>query len=160
MESALDIIKAVTVCTASIVGIITLIKGYREYTRTTKLKRIELYNEYRQKMVSDENVKAILNLLENSSKELRELPRIKRYKFIGYFEDIALIMNSGFIKPEIAHYMFAYYAKMCWHNEDFWHDINRESHYWRVFKEFVLKMEDLEKKNMTIPSNKELKYEL
>ncbi len=159
-EETINLIKAIALVLASIVGLITLIIGYIEYKRASKLKRIEIYNHYREKMNSDENVKTILKMLEDNNDEIENLPRINRFKFIGYFEDIALLMNSNYIKPEIVHYMFAYYAKMCWNNEKFWHDINRDSHYWRVFKEFVKKMEMLENNNMTIPNNKQLKFKL
>ncbi|MCA0132610.1 hypothetical protein [Winogradskyella alexanderae] len=155
-----NIIRTAAITIASGFGIFTFFRGYREFKRNIKIKRIELYNEYRDKMISDKNIKNILNLLEEDSPKIKELPRINRYKFIGYYEDIALLLNSKFIKPEIAHYMFAYYAKLCWANEDFWHDINRDSHYWRVFKEFVDKMQKLEENKMTISTNKELKFKL
>lgn len=69
-------------------------------------------------------------------------------------------MNTGLIKPEIAHCMFGYCAMRCWENDLFWEEINRNSHYWRVFREFVKKMEDLENRKMTIPDNKKIKFKI
>jgi hypothetical protein len=83
-----------------------------------------------------------------------------RYLFVGFYEEIALLVNSKVLRPEIAHYMFGYYAKICWESDDFWQDINRDSIYWRVFREFVEQMITLEEKHLTIPSNKKILFKI
>jgi len=156
----LELIRTIAISGTAIVAIFTLIKGYKEYVKSNKQKRVELFKDYRNKLKENEIIKNILDLLETKNPEIRDLPKFDRYLFIGFYEEIALLVNSNLLKPEIAHYMFAYYAKLCWNNKDFWHDINRESMYWRVFKEFVEKMENLEKKKLTIPQNKEIDFKL
>ena len=137
-----------------------MIKGYSEYKLTTKQRRIELYEIYRRKLKEDETIRSVVDALENDNGNIVEISRIDKYMFLGFYEDIALLMNTGLIKPEIAHYMFGYYAMRCWENESFWNDINRNSHYWRVFREFVEKMKDLENSKKTIPSNKKIKFKI
>lgn len=48
------------------------------------------------------------------------------------------------MKKHVAHYMFSYYAIRCWESENFWQDLNRESYYWALFRDFVFEMKKLE----------------
>ena len=84
-------------------------------------------------------------MLDKESDEIQNILYKDRYDFIGVFEDIAIMMNSGLIKKEIVHYMLAYYAIRCWENDLFWKEINRDCVYWRLFKDFVLQMKEIEK---------------
>lgn len=158
--TTLDLIKTIAISATSFVAIFTLIKGYSEYRLSVKQKRSELYETYRQKLKENETIRRVVVALENDIGDIAEISRIDRYMFLGFYEDIALLMNTKLIKPEIAHYMFGYYAMRCWENDMFWEDINRESHYWRVFREFVEKMKDLEDRKMTIPDNKKIKFKI
>ncbi len=106
----------------------------------------------------DNSIYEIIDYLDNDNDKLKDVPRLKRFYFLGFYENIALLMNSRLIKPEIAYYMFGYYSLKCWENDLFWIGIERESHYWRVFREFVKKMEKLEKKETQIPLNESIKY--
>jgi hypothetical protein len=156
----LENIKIIAISFASLIGAITFIKGYFEYRLAAKQKRYELYDKYRKKLEENENLRNIVDLLETENPAIQELTRFNRYKFIGFYEDIALLLNSGLIKPEIAHYMFSYYAILCWESDPFWEGINRNSAYWRVFREFVESMQKLESNNLTIPTNEKLKFEM
>ena len=49
-------------------------------------------------------------------------------------------MNSGLIKRELAHYMFGYYAVLCWKSDAFWSNVNRLSPYWSLFADFCSEM--------------------
>jgi len=73
-----------------------------------------------------------------------DIPLIDRYYFLGYYEEIAIAMNSKLIKNDVAHYMVGYFAIRCWESENFWKGINRKSYYWSVFKKFVDTMQKLE----------------
>ena len=156
----LEIIKTMAIVGTAVIAAVTIIKGYAEYRLSAVQKRVELFEKYRQKMKENEILKTIIGLLEQESADIRTVQRTDRYFYLGYFEEIALLVNSRVLKPEIAHYMFAYYAKLCWANDNFWHDINRDSIYWRVFREFVEQMIELEEKNMTIPTNQKLRFKI
>ncbi|MBC8282188.1 MAG: hypothetical protein H8E32_00095 [Nitrospinae bacterium] len=54
------------------------------------------------------------------------------------------MVNSGFMKKEVARYIFAYYALRCWKSDKFWSDMNRESSYWVLFVYFGEEMEKFE----------------
>lgn len=77
---------------------------------------------------------------------MKEIPFSDKRDFLGLFEEVAIMMNSGLIKKEIAHYMFGYYAIRCWEGKNFWHSVNKTSLYWQVFIDFVTEMKDIENK--------------
>lgn len=143
-EFELEVIKTAAITGTAILAIVTLIKGYYEYKLSTRQKRIEFYEKLGTKLETDENLKTIIDYLETGNPELRKISRFNRYKFLRYYEDIALIMNSGLLKPKIAHYMFSYYAIRCADSTDFWHDINKEAIYWKTFIDFVSQMRSIE----------------
>jgi hypothetical protein len=160
-NSNYELIKLIITIITAIITLIAIIKGYLEYQKSVKQKRVELFIKYRDHLKNDVIFKKILELLEtNNNDEIRNLPRFDRYLFLGFYEEIALLVNSRIMKPEIAHYMFAYYAKLCWENDTFWYDISRESFYWRVFREFVEQMIQLETNNMTIELNQKMKFQI
>jgi hypothetical protein len=94
----------------------------------------------------DENTlfREISALTETDDPKLREIAYKDKVDYLGFFEEIALLVNSNLISPEIAHYMFGYFAMRCWDSKNFWVEINRESIYWIVFKKFVEKMKKIE----------------
>ena len=77
--------------------------------------------------------------------ELKEVPFEHKRSLLGVFEEVALMMNSGLIKKEVAYYMFGYYAIRCWQSDNFWGNVNRHSIYWRLFRNFAEEMLQIEK---------------
>ena len=63
---------------------------------------------------------------------------------MGFFEDIAFLMNSGLIRKEVASYMFAGDAIKAWNDDLFWSNDSREHPYWSLLKDFVSEMKDYE----------------
>jgi len=155
-ELQLEIIKTIAISGTALVAIVTMIKGYYDYRLSIKQKRIELFEKLGTKLETDKTLKKIIDYLETENPELRNMSRFDRYKFLRFYEDINLIMNSGLMKPEIAHYMFSYYAIKCYNSEVFWHDINRNAIYWQAFNDFVSKMKEIEMKNLNISNLKKL----
>ena len=119
-----------------ILALVTLLKGILEYSRQGAQKRAEHFLEMRKRLKENKLFKEICALLEGDSPQLREVPFKEKRDLLGFFEEVALMVNSGLIRKEVAHYMFGYYAIRCWESDHFWNDVNRGSIYWRVFKEF------------------------
>jgi hypothetical protein len=151
----IELIKLSLNIVMSINAIIAIIKGFYEYRKSVEQKRIELFDNYRKRLTEDKIIYDILNLLEtNDESGIDKLKRLDKYLFLGFYEEIALFVNSKILRPEIAHYMFSYYSILCWKNKLFWKDIDRDSIYWNVFREFVKKMQELENSN---PQSQEIK---
>jgi len=77
----------------------------------------------------------------DARRDLREISFQVKRDYLGLFEEIAIAMNSGLIKPQVAHYMFGYYALLCRESDDFWSGVNRLSDYWSLFNDFCDQME-------------------
>lgn len=143
---------AFTILLSSIGGFLalfTFIKAILEYKLQGRQKRIDLFDKYKSRLQNDPVINNINSLLENDDITLMLTPKIDKYKFLGCYEEIAIAINSGLIKTQVAHYIFGYFALRCWESKNFWTGINKNSYYWSVFKEFVEKMDKLEQKNIS-----------
>ncbi len=61
--------------------------------------------------------------------------------------------KSGLAKPNVSFYMLGYYAIRCWDSNNFWVSVNKESLYWRVFKEFVEEAKEFEINNTSFTTD-------
>ncbi|MEX2106394.1 MAG: hypothetical protein WD810_05800 [Solirubrobacterales bacterium] len=134
----------------ALVALVTLIKALIEYTHQGRQKRAEHFFELRRRLKENEEFARVAELIDQTyaeedaarpaREELKDLPFQVKRDYLGLFEEIAIAMNSGLIKPQVAHYMFGYYALLCWESEEFWTDVNRLSHYWSLFADFCEQM--------------------
>jgi hypothetical protein len=132
-------------------------KGIIEYSRQNKMKRAEYFISMRKRLKDDSRLSNMIELIHKKDSKLidKELFEDKLY-LTGFFEEIALLMNSKLIKPEITHYMFGYYAIRCWECDLFWTGLNRNTPYWSILRDFVSQM----KKSELNLKNKNITYEL
>jgi hypothetical protein len=139
-------ISAIVASLSFLVGAVTLIKTRAEYIQQNSMKRFEKFQEMRKRFKEDDTLTEICFLLEEDSDKLRDDVHFKqKLDFLGFFEEVALMHNSGLLRTSIAHYMFGYYAIRCYQSEKFWSNVNRGSHYWALFGSFARKMEEREK---------------
>lgn len=134
----------------ALVALATLIKALMEYIQQGRQKRAEHFFELRRKLKENAEFSRVAGLLDEASLHDEEAARareeLKRLSFqikrdyLGLFEEVAIAMNSGLIKPQVAHYMFGYYALLCWKSDDFWANVNRLSDYWSLFNDFCEQM--------------------
>lgn len=127
-----------------VIALLALIKGLVEYIKQGSQKRAEHFLTIRKRLKENDVFKHICVLLETDDPELINVPFKDKRDFLGLFEEVAIGMNSGLIKLSVAHYMFGYYAIRCWESQYFWKDVNRDSIYWIVFKDFVKQMKEIE----------------
>jgi hypothetical protein len=130
---------------AATIALMTLIGALLEYRRQGAQGRVERFIEIRRRLKEDQVFKKIAELVEFDSPNLREVPFQEKRDYLGLLEEVALQMNSGLIRKEVAHYMFGYYAIRCWKSKYFWKGVNKESHYWSLFRYFVSEMQKVEK---------------
>jgi len=143
---------------ATIIGVIiavaTLIRGLLEYAHQGKQKRAEHFFNLRKKLKESASFQRICFLLEDDNNELIHIPFEEKRDFLGLFEEIAIMKKSRLIKPEITYYMFGYYAIRCWRSQYFWNSVNRDSLYWKIFKDFAIEAIEFEEKNNNFNPNK------
>lgn len=141
LQSAKDLATIIGVA----IALFTLVKGFIEYQQQGRQKRAEHFLHMRERFKDSVDFKQMCDLLESNDRRLRDLPFKEKRDLLGFFEEIALMVNSGLVNTVIAHYMFGYYAIQCWKSDNFWYQLNRDSVYWALFRDFVEKMIAVEK---------------
>jgi hypothetical protein len=129
----LTTIKDWSIVAAGMVALITLITGLVQYVRQARLLRVQQFVDMRRRFLENPTFREILNLLATDNSLLREVPIQDRRNLVGFLEELALMVNSGVIRPEVAHYMFGYYTKLIAESKHFWEGLDRDSDYWTVF---------------------------
>ncbi|MEH2321425.1 DUF4760 domain-containing protein [Nostoc sp.] len=140
----LDDWRNIAIIIGTFVALLTLMKGIYEYTRQLAQKRSEQYAEMRKRFRESKVIFQLIGMLETNDSNLAEVSWSDKVELLGFYEDIALMVNSGIIKRNVAFYMFGYYAIRCWESEYFWDDVNRDSRYWSLFRDFVNEMKAIE----------------
>jgi len=140
----LDDWKDVSTIAGTVIALVVLLKGMFEYSAQGAQKRAEQFFAIRNRLKENDTFKEICDLLEHDEEALRNIAFKEKRDFLGIFEEVTLLMNSGLIRKTVAHYMFGYYAIRCWESENFWCDVNRHSAYWAAFRTFVDEMKRVE----------------
>jgi hypothetical protein len=146
-----DVVQLALATVGAAVGLFTAWKAVGEYRRQGTIRRIEFFLDARKRLTDNATFQEIINLLEHDSSALTAVPLGSKISFVGFFEEIALLLNSGVIREEVAHYMFGYYALKCWDSKHFWILDERPQRpldkanepYWSVFRAFIIKMEPM-----------------
>jgi hypothetical protein len=121
-----------------------LLKGVIEYRQQGAQKRAEHFIAMRKRFKENLTFTKLCDLLEDDDPKLAEMAFKEKRDFIGFFEEIAIMVNSGLIRKEVAHYMFGYYVIDCWKSEGFWKNIDRDSNFMALFKDLALEMNSIE----------------
>lgn len=141
----LSVIKDFAIILAGVIALTTFLSGVLEYGRQGRSRRAEHFVEMRRRFLEDDSFRQTLNLLARDDARLRELSIQDRRNFIGFFEEVALMVNSRIIRREVAHYMFGYYVGLAARSENLWEGLDKESEYWTVFREFAATLREVKK---------------
>lgn len=142
------VISVITV----VITFFTLYKAYQEYHKQGVVKKMEVLLQMRTRLRENPNFMKICNYLEYDAEELRDIPLIEKDTFTGFFEELALIKNSGLMNDQVAVYMFGYFAERCSKSENFWYGLNKEEILWSAFFDFAKDM-DVAHKNFKYNKN-------
>lgn len=138
----LSTIKDVSITVASIVTLITFMTGVVQYVRQGRQMRATQFVEMRRRFLEDLTFREILNLLPTDDPQLAQIPVQLRRNLVGFFEEVALMVNSKAIGEQVAHYMFGYYVNMVDGSTHFWEGLDKKSEYWALFRAFASRMRD------------------
>lgn len=156
----MEVIKNIATTIAAIVGIFAFIKGLLEYIKQNTLKRIDLFLQIRTKFKSKGlYFRKLLDWIEIDDIKLKNnndiyyekeditVYRIK-YDILGFFEEVALLVNSKVIRIEIAHYMFGYYIMKIFDSQHFWDnsDFSKNDYFWSLFVNFATRIKEFDNK--------------
>lgn len=147
MDNSLSLVKDISIIVAGLVALITFVRGVTEYAAQGHEKRATQFVEMRRRYLETPEFQVILGMLINDEPGLAEINPQQRRNFLGFIEEIALMVNSGLIREEVAHYMFGRYVCLANKSENLWKGLDRDSLYWEVFRRFAAQMECQSKKD-------------
>lgn len=141
-----DLLTMVVSAIGVVVAIITIaLKALFEYRKQGVTQRSEMFLKMRSRLREDASFKNICQLLETDDEGLRKVPLVEKDRFIGFFEELALMRNSGLINDHVTLYMFGYFAVRCINSKNFWDGLNRDHKLWTLFMDFAKQMKTAEK---------------
>jgi len=155
-QPQLDFWKDIAIIFGGVLALTTFLSGALEYIRQGHQTRATHFVQMRRRFLEDPMFRQILNKLAMDPESLPDVPIQDRRNFVGFLEEVAVMVNSGLIKPEVAHYMFGYYVLLTEQCEPFWSGLQRESQYWSVFRRFAEEMRLMHGKEL--PSPKALRF--
>ena len=150
-QQQLDFWKDVAIIFGGVLALTTSLSGLIEYIRQGRQHRAANFVQMRRRFLEDPLFRDILNLLASDPSSLPKTPIQDRRNFVGFLEEVAMMVNSGLIRKEVAHYMFGYYVLLTERSEDFWDGLDRESQYWSVFRRFAADMRVLNGAQPALP---------
>jgi hypothetical protein len=136
--------KDFAIIVGGLVTIFAFLNGLLEYRRQGAQKRVEHFTMLRRRLKENPAFKEICDLLFSQDPRLAEVNAQDKRDFVGLLEEVALQVNSGLIRRELAHYMFGYYTVKCAENQYFWANINADEIYWDLFRDFSAEMKRME----------------
>lgn len=151
MDTTLSVTKDVAIIFGSLVALIGFFFGALEYVRQGHQARATHFVQMRRRFLETPQYREILDMLAGCDRKLEEVSIQEKRNFVGFLEEVALMVNSGLIRKEVAHYMFGYYVLLCAKCDPFWEGLDRDSVYWSVFRRFAHQMESLGKRGAEPP---------
>lgn len=143
----LTTVKDVSIVVAGVVALATLVTGAFQYARQIRFQRIQQFVEMRRRFLEDATFRRLLNLLAEDDERLAKEPVQDRRNLVGFFEEIALMVNSGALSPQVAQYMFGYYVALVDRSQYFWERLDKDGLYWTVFRRFARRLNELEEES-------------
>jgi len=137
----LSLVKDLSIIVAGAITLITFMTGVIQYMRQGQQTRAAQFVEMRRRFLEDPSFREILNHLASDDPRLREIPIQERRNFVGFMEEVALMVNSGILRPHVAHYMFGYYVLLVDSSTHFWEELDKSSEYWSLFRAFARTMQ-------------------
>jgi len=149
----MDELKDFGVLIGVLAGLWGLYKGVIEFNLQGKQKRAEIFLKKQAEYFGNRTFNEVRNLVERDDPSLASHSFEDKRAYLTFFEEVAVLKNSGLINPLLAYYMFGYYATKCLESENFWKDINRNDVFWNVFNQFAKEMQTRLRKNNEVVSH-------
>ena len=146
----MNCIRDISVVVGLVAALWGLYKGFVEFALQGKQKRAEMFLKKQGEFFGNKSFTIIRRLLEKDDPELKNTEFEEKRAYLTFFEEIALLKNSGLINGDLTYYMFGYYATKCFESENFWSNLNKKDLFWNVFLRFAEEMQS------RLRSNKEV----
>lgn len=93
-----ELIKNILILPGGLIALLTFLLSYLQHQKQGKQKRVDLYLEMERRLFNNDNFQEIRLLLQKGEPEITRIERKMRSDYVGFFENIAMLMNSKLIK--------------------------------------------------------------
>lgn len=132
---------------SSTIAAIAAYFAYKEFKKSIKLNEIDKFISYREKLKKDSTLSKIvkhIQLWQNNTDIKSQIPEdillFDFYNFIGFYEEMYILIDKSHIDKQIAKEMFAFYAIQIADNCYYW-DFFQENYHidndWKNFRNFI-----------------------
>ncbi len=143
MPEWINILNEIALFAGGIIALVTVIISVNEYRRQGQQKRVELYLALEKRIVDNPSFQQVRRMLVDENPKVAKLDHKLRTDYAGFFETIAILTYSGFMRREVACHMFSWDAIQCWDSKKFWEDLDKSDEYWGVLRHFIEEMRRL-----------------
>jgi hypothetical protein len=110
----------------------------RRRERADQLQRAEFTLTQLRRLFEDQDLLDMLPLLDVDDPKLADFAMLNaKRKFMTFCEEVALLINSGLLSAETAHYMFGYYAVSAHKGSNFRSGLAYTPEHWALFMKFA-----------------------
>lgn len=146
IDMSLDDFKNWVTIIGTFFAVLVALKGILEYSHQNAMRRLELFQAMRRRYDESPAMNRVRAALEAEEESvLASVPKADKVEFAAFYEDLALMVDTGMMRPLIAQYWFGYYVALADGEQSFWSDMNPDLVYWKVFRRFAKKMRQGEK---------------
>lgn len=137
----------------AVFGVIKIVKELKKFSddreMASTLKRTEFFLSQHRRLFDNDKLYEVLSFIDGDEEQLSSVEMAdKKRMFLTFLEEIALLVKSGQIKPEVAYYMFGYYANCVVGKPNFGKNINSDREHWAILYDFAEKAKEfMEKKD-------------
>lgn len=113
-------------------------KELEDKESSAQLKRIEFFLGQHRRLFDDKDLYEVLSHIDEDEPALCDPPMWdKKRKLLTFFEEIALLVRAKQISPNVAYYMFGYYATRARDGVNFKVGIDPSPAHWGLFYWFA-----------------------
>lgn len=137
-----------------LIALIPIFMGLKQYKNENRFKKATYFIDLRIRYKENKSFTKIREKLENEE-SLDDISQIELFDYAGFFEELQIAINSGFIDAKLVYYLFGYYILKF---EKFTQENSRisiEKDLWIALKTLMINMNELNKINI---SNEDLKF--
>lgn len=130
-------IKLIATFISIILALFAIFKWLLEFNKKNQLERAKVYLELRQRFKETDNFATIIAYLDSNDEKLNQIDKADKLKFLGFLEEIALMVNSGLLNKKIANQSFGFYIRKAWENQYMWWEGNSKDSEYRILLKWI-----------------------
>lgn len=134
MNLDLTTVKDISIVVAGIATLAGFLTALMEYSRQSYGRKAQHFVDLRRRFLETVSFQVILQHIADDSPELANVPIHDRRNFIGFLEEVQIMVDSRLIRPEVAHIMFGRYVKLADASQYLWSELDRTDPYWAIFR--------------------------